>query len=609
MNAITPTLRPLYGERYLTSRARKWGLDRFIRDDLFLCDMGETLEFYEQFRQWSTDAQDMAFLSANDRFFLFTQVLHRRDGVHPWIFARCREVEARPDSCMDLWARYHFKSSLITFAGTIQEVIRDPEITTCIFSYTKPIASKFLRQIKLELERNVDLKAACPDVFWMDPRKDSPSWSVDGGITVIRKGNPKEQTIEGHGLDSQPTSKHFGLLVYDDVVVKKSVTNSVQVEKTTENWELSDNLGVGEKTRKWMAGTRYDLADTYADIMERRLFHVRLYPATHNGRLDGRPVFLSLPEWERIKKTQRKTVASQMLQNPAAGGEQMFEPEWFQSYEIRPGRLAVYIMVDPASSMKKESDRTAMAVIGVDERGNKYFLDGMCHRMAALDRWKNLKALHQKWSAVPSIERVAVGYEKYGAQADVEWMQQRMVDFNYSFPIQELNWPRSGEHSKVDRVSRLQPDIQGSEYRFYFPAIVWRPNAGSDSAGGLCYWSYSRDLNEFVFRPAEKLKVNRVDPDGTEHYIWTGEPMLTTAMKAMNTLGEPFRIAKAIVRRDEEGRMYDVTMRAFEELRVFPKKRGHDDLADAMSRIYDMGYRAPVRDSEKTRIDNTAPAH
>lgn len=608
-------LKPLHGLRYLTPRAQQKGLDAFVRDELHGCDLDECLDFYEEFRRWSVEPQEMAFLAANDRYFLFTELLHRKDARdhgavgNAWLYDRCREVEARPDGCLDLWSRWHYKTSLITFAGSIQEIIRDPEITIGIFSYNKPIAAKFLSQIKGELERNTDLKAACPDVFWERPKTDAPSWSIDGGITCIRVNNPKEATIEAHGLDAQPTSKHFKLLIYNDVVTKKSVTNSVQVEKTTENWELSDNLGVGELTRKWHEGTRYDLADTYAVLIERKLFYVRLYPATHNGRLDGTPVFMSQKEWDRIKKTQRRTVAAQMLQNPAAGGEQMFDMLWLKPYEIRPGRLHVFIMVDPANSMKKESDRTAMAVIGVDEVGNKYFLDGYNHKMKPLERWECLVRLHKKWSAMPSVELVKVGYEKYGMQADIEWMQQRMTDTEYFFEIVELNWPRQGEHSKVDRVARLQPDIEGTEYKFYWPAVVWRPHAGDDSAGGMCFWNYEPNKHEFVMRPAEELDFTHTDEQGVDHFKWSGRMVQTRAMKMMDAQGEPFRKCKPIIRKDEEGQLYDVTMRAFEELRVFPKKRGFDDLVDAISRIYDMDYTRPMKLAESGRIEGPGPAH
>lgn len=596
----------LHADRYLTERARRWELDKFIMNELPGLDLSDTMAFYQRFHEWSKDPQDRGLVAANDRFYLLTQLCKRRDAIHPWLFDRCREVEAEPDGYLDLWARFHYKSTIITFAGTIQEIIRDPEITVCIFSYVKPISAKFLSQIMKELERNEDLKLSCQDVFWHNPKRDAPSWSLAGGITVIRTSNPKEATVEAHGLDAQPTSKHFKLLVYDDVVVKKSVTNATQIAKTTENWELSDNLGVGEATRKWMPGTRYDLADTYADIIERKIVKVRMYPATHNGKLDGRPVFLSQAQWEKIKATQRKTVAAQMLQNPAAGTETYFNLAWVKGFEVRPSRVNIYIMVDPASSKKKNSDRTAMAVIAVDERKNKYLVDGFCHRMSALERWQNLRILHQKWTTMPGVEVVEVGYERYGSQSDIEWMQQRMMDKNdaYAFPIKELNTPIDGEDRKVDRISRLQPDIEGSEYRFFFPAIVWRPNSGNDAAGGMCFWSFNPDKNDFVYRPAEKL----IDM-GKGGYKWTGEMLLTKAQAAMIKLGEPHRNAKAIVRKDENGRLYDVTTQLFEEMRYFPKRIGHDDFLDACSRIYDMEYVGPPAGRELEMLEGPAPAH
>jgi hypothetical protein len=98
-------------------------------------------------------------LAQSDLFFLLTHVLGRVDLNRDWYFERCREVQASPNGYLDLWAREHGKSSIITFGLTIQDILNNPEITVGIFSYSRPIAKAFLRQIKTEFETNEMLRS------------------------------------------------------------------------------------------------------------------------------------------------------------------------------------------------------------------------------------------------------------------------------------------------------------------------------------------------------------------------------------------------------------------------------------------------------------------
>jgi len=418
-------------------------------------------------------------LSRTDLYFLLWYTLKRDDVEKQWILDRCREVQQAPDGMLDLWAREHYKSTIITFAKTIQDIICshgssplvDREVTVGIFSFNRPIAKGFLRQIKRELETNELLKWAFDDVFYQNPHKDSPKWSEDDGIIVKRKSNPKESTIEAWGLvDGQPTSKHFGLLLYDDVVTIDSVRSSDMIAKTTEAWELSTNLGEeGGKTR--IAGTRYHYNDTYRTIMDRKAAIPRIHPATHNGQADGKPVLKS-DEWltERRIKQGMYVFACQQLLDPKADKSQGFKLEWLRYYKKmdRTG-MNVYLIIDPANEKKKKSDFTAMWVVGLCADGNYYILDMVRDKLSLTERGDEVFRLHRKW------QPIATGYEKYGKDSDISYLQDRMEREHYRFEVIALG----GILSKTDRIKKLIPLFE--HHRIYLPEALRRTDFKGES--------------------------------------------------------------------------------------------------------------------------------
>lgn len=566
---------------------RDWVL-KYIEEEVPYLDWYEAEALYDliEDQAYFTNAE-IRVLGCNDRYFLLSRLLNRKDARHPWLFDRCREVEASPDGHLDLWARYHYKSTVITFAGSIQEILCDPEITIAIFAVTQNIASPFLEQIKDELERNEVLMELYQDVLWERPAREAPSWSVKGGITVKRKGNPKEKTVEAFGLiDGMPTGRHFVLLVYDDLINEKLVTNPDMIKKATERWEMSDNLGSGERTRKWHVGTRYSFADTYGVLIERGVLKPRLYPATDNGRLDGTPVFLTPEHWEAVKRNQVSTVNAQMLQNPLSGTEQMFKPTWFRPYVLRPATMNVYIMVDPSKGRSAKSDRTAMAVIGVDARMNKYLLDGFRHRMNLSERYRNLVMLWRKWSEAPGVQFCKVGYEVYGMQTDDEFVRTEMIrkHGNVLFQLHELNWARdSATQSKTHRVERLEPDFRLNQ--FFLPPMIHH------ELHGEAYWRIE-DNHDTADKSQQLLHfTKRTGPNRFE--------------SAAIARGQAHLVASAIKRKDENGVIYDVTRELIQEAMFFPFAP-KDDLIDVVSRIYDMEITAPQLVDSR---DLMPPAH
>lgn len=409
------------------------------------------------------DKWDLYFLL---RFTLSSSLMTAEGGErswwdHPWIFDRCRGLQDDPNR-VHLWAREHGKSTIGTFGLTIQEFLRDPEVTVGIFSHTRPIAKGFLRKIKVELEQNERLKKRHSNVLWAEPHKEAPKWAEDEGLAVKRRGNPAEQTVEAWGLiDGQPISKHFAIRVYDDCVTRDSVNTPEMMTKTEEYWALSLNLGKDGGQERYF-GTRYHFSDLYALIRDRGHLAVSVHPATDDGTAAGNPVLLSREYLERQTKSMGPYVtASQYYLNPVADEAQGFKREWKQTYAADPTEERrsknVYILVDPAGAKSRRSDFTAIWVVGLGSDQNYYILDGVRDRLNLSDRVDALFNLHALWRPLE------VRYEDYALTADIEHIAYVQERRNYRFHIT----PVRGAVNKQARIRRLVPLFESK--RVYFP--------------------------------------------------------------------------------------------------------------------------------------------
>jgi predicted phage terminase large subunit-like protein len=282
-------------------------------------------------------------------------------------------------------------------------------------------------------------------------------------LVVRRQGNPKESTVEAHGLiDGMPTGKHFKLRVYDDVVTAASVTSPDMIGKTTEAWELSDNLGTEGGVFR-IVGTRYHFNDTYGEMMRRRVVEPRIYPATVDGSEAGDPVLMSRETLANKRRTQGPyTYATQMLLNPRGDESQSFKRQWINYLQARPEThsLNKYLLCDPANEKKKSSDWTAMWVVGLGPDNNYVILDAIRDKLNLAERAEALIYLHRRWKPI------ATGYEKYGVQADIQHIESVQHHENYRFKIT----PLGGTTSKSDRIKRLLPLFE--QGRLYFPASI-----------------------------------------------------------------------------------------------------------------------------------------
>ena len=401
-------------------------------------------------------------MAQTDLFFLLVYVLRRREVEDSqYILDRCREYQADPFGYIDLWARGHYKSSIITFADTIRQILTEPELTHCIFSHTRDIAKDFLMQIKRELEDNELLKLLFPDVLYTRPEKQSPQWN-DEGIVIKRNGNPKEATVEAWGvIERQPTGRHFNRLTYDDLVTIDTVQTPDQNKKCYTRFLMSLNL-VATDNKKRMIGTFYAHNDPYTRIIKDGTFKPRIHTAMSDKNDFNTGFFMSAEElMEKMRSMGADVFSTQMMLDPSVQSGQVFRTEWLRYWDVDMAaarKMNLYLLVDPASSQKKNSDFTDMKVVGLNEDGKMYVCDIVHDRLNLTQRAEALFRLHRKWKPI------GVYYERYGQQADIEFMEFLMRREHYRFDIS----PLGGRMSKDDRIRRLQPDFQNGN--IYLPS-------------------------------------------------------------------------------------------------------------------------------------------
>ena len=398
---------------------------------------------------------------------------------HPWLFARCREIQASPNGHLDLWPRFHFKTALLTQSLLLWEFLTDPDLRHAIITYKLDTTGEsFLGQIKRECEQNEKLKGNFPETFYRDPQRESPTWT-SSALAFRRTRNPKEPSVMVFGLmNNMPTSMHFDRRTWDDIVIDKNSKTQEMIETTNEAWRNASGLAA-DFTLDRMNGTRWATNDTYSYVLKLGAFKLRHHDVYDD---DGKPVLRSVEWLEGDGKDligQRKQMgpvafAAQIRNNPRIASEQGFDPSWLHYYDLEKAediaaRSNIYIFVDTARVNKKHSDFTTMAVIALGRGvpfGNYYLLD------LIRDRLSLIRTTSILFDLVEQYRPLWVFYEQFGAARDTEHIKYVMAERGTSFRIREIH----EQMPKEERIVRLQGLFEAG--RFFLPPKLFRESQG-----------------------------------------------------------------------------------------------------------------------------------
>lgn len=335
---------------------------------------------------------------------------------------------------MDLAPRGHGKSTIGDVDFCITKVLRNPDIRIMIGSKTQTQASAFLKEIRTHFEQNVNLIRIFGD--WKKSRDNV--WN-DKEFTVNRRTViKKEATVSALGASGAVVSKHFDIIIGDDLVGFENARTEAQ-RKVLKEWFYSSLYPTLEPDGEiHILGTRYSPMDLYEDLIKSKNYKVNVQQAITVK--DGQEYSLweskfSLEKLRSIREEAGLIIFNMQYQNNTelAKGK-IFKYKYFKhfeeydiDYDLNRVRVKVldsqgvpywipvriYMGADLAISEDETSnnDYFVLTVIGVDKNKNVYVLDYLKGRLtfnaqlnAILDYGKN---------KFPMVERIGVETVQY----------------------------------------------------------------------------------------------------------------------------------------------------------------------------------------------------
>jgi predicted phage terminase large subunit-like protein len=352
--------------------------------------------------------------------------------------------------------RGHYKTTISTISYPMWLSINNPNIRILLASSTTTNAQKMLGLIRAKWERCDMLRWLFPELL---PDTGLTRWN-DSCAVINRDKDFPEGTYEAIGAGGTAVSRHYDVIIEDDLVSEDHLISKEQMDKVISWHQYKESLFVSPgKGLDVLIGTRWAHYDLLSHVMETEHDRVRyVRSATENGV----PIFpeeFTLQELERLLTVMGPyRYSCQYLNDPTQDTARKFEEGWLRYYEFLPTQpLAFYVACDPAASVfkagggvAKDSDYTAIVTIGVDVTGNIFVADIVCDRIG-VDEF-----IYELFRVVETYHPIKVGIETNAFQRALLFpIKAEMKRSNQYFSIVELKASRAA--TKQLRILALQP--------------------------------------------------------------------------------------------------------------------------------------------------------
>lgn len=402
--------------------------------DLNRAERSELLAYHERYHHVSNEWIKRQVIQNNRIDILATEVLGYQ--VQPHHMALLQFQFNHPDN-LQLVFRGAGKSTTCTITKSIHLLLKNPNLRIVIASKTASNAKGFLKEIKGHFETNERLAEIFGEYY--DPRKVN-KWD-DTEIEVLpRKTASKEASITCVGVEGTIVSKHYDVIIADDLVDEDNARTEHMREKTRVWYyqTLDPTLeppdpDVPHRGEYHRLGTRYHYADLYGHLIANELKnHHQIIPALKDGKSPWPEKYPA--EWFAKKRKKAGIIifnAQYQCDTEAMKGE-IFRYEDCQIIESQkiPEDLKIYMGIDLAISQKDTADHFAIVIIGMDDNENVYVLDFYDGQLRFAEQTAMIKKYYTKYDPIRAmIETNAYQQAQYQQLKDDD-INMRIVPYN-----------------------------------------------------------------------------------------------------------------------------------------------------------------------------------
>lgn len=377
------------------------------------------------------------------------------------LYGRDPDTGRARSRCMTLIWRGAGKTTVGTVATVVAELLWDPNIRILIGSKSGSNAEAMLSEIKYHFEENQRFIEIFGDLVgtkkWNETEinvANRTKWTKESNVTVI-------------GVEGTVVSKHYDLMIGDDLVDEKNASTSYMRKKTHTFFYKTMLPCLEPEGRLWISGTRYHDEDLFGHFSRHEM----------RGNTLLIPALKTLPDGTQVSNWEEKFSTAFLKQLRESMGSIIFDSQYQMdtkamrgggmisfddcqriALEDIPEDLPAFGGTDLASSRHTKADYFCSMVAKYDAKtGRIYVYKSVMDRLSFNEQRLTVDQLCTE-EDLTRMALEAVAYQ--------ECLFQEVKRLNPLHPVV----PIKTRHDKVTRMMRRTPLFEGKQV-FFGPGL------------------------------------------------------------------------------------------------------------------------------------------